>query len=363
MTSSHSFRGLRRFAVLVSAAALLTACSSTPASGGTGPARGAGGTASVACAGSLIKLYEDTLGPAFERATGSSFAGPPCAGSLALASEILSGEISPGVFLSIGAKPIEKLFPAGRARFALAIASDPLVIAYSPKSRYYQQLNAIRTGEKPLGDLFGLLASAGFRLGRTDPTQDPQGFFFILMTKLAQTELHLPAGEAARALGITTSSPYGSSSQMLDESALPTDIAEGVVDAGSAFLSEAKQFGLDYITLPATLDFASPSQERLYSSVSLVIAGSAERGEVISLDAGLVSPTAGSRPAASDEAADRSFVAFLLSPAGRAILRRAGYSLTAPVLHLAPGVRSAARALPAEVLSLFRTLKGSIAPT
>lgn len=180
------------------------------------------------------------------------------------------------------------------------------------------------------------------------------------MTKLAQTELHLPAGEAARALGITASSPYGSKSQMLDESALPTDITEGVVDAGSAFLSEVKQFGLDYITLPATLDFASPADARLYSSVSLGVSGSTERGGIISLDACLVSPPAGSRPAASDEAADRSFVAFLLSPTGRAILRRAGYSLTAPVLHLAPGVPSAARALPAEVLSLFSSLKGSI---
>lgn len=176
MTSSRIAAGIRPLAVLVSAAALLTACSSTPASGGTGPAAGAHGTASVACAGSLVKLYEDTLGPAFEKATGDSFGGPPCAGSLALASEILSGEISPGVFLSIGAKPIAKLFPAGRARFALAIASDPLVIGYSPKSRYYDQLNAIRNGTKPLADLFALFASAGFRLGRTDPTQDPQGF-------------------------------------------------------------------------------------------------------------------------------------------------------------------------------------------
>lgn len=357
-----------KLAVLVAFATVATACgTSSPGAAGTGSSstsRTAGsaahGTASVACAGSLLKLYEDTLGPSFKQASGDSFGGPPCAGSTALASEILSDEISPGVFLSVGAKAIKKLFPAGRAKFAMAVASDPLVVGYSPNSRYYAQLNDIRSGAKPLSDLFTLFTTPGFRLGRTDPTQDPQGAFFILMAKLAQGVLHLPPGQAAQALGITATSPYGSKSQILAETALPTDIASGVVDAGSEYLPQAKQFGLDYITLPPTLDFGTPSESSLYSTVTLSLPSGSQSGEVIYLDIALVSPKSGTSFSSADEAADRAFVAFMLDQ-GRPVLAGAGYRLTPPVLHLAPGVSAASDALPSSVLSLYDSLGGSIA--
>jgi len=351
----------RAGAALACVAALLAGCSSAASTETTSSAGSPAvhGTAQVACAGSLLKLYEDTLGPAFKAATGDSFGGPPCAGSLALASEILAGEISPGVFLSIGAKAIKELFPARRASFALAVAADPLVVAYSPKSRYFSQLNAIRAGRKPLADLFKLFDTPGFRLGRTDPTQDPQGIFFILMCELAQRVLHLPAGEVLAALGLTKSSPSGSTAQMLSEDALPADIAEGVVDAGSDYLPEAKQFGLDYITLPPSLDFASPSESALYSTVSLDLAGKVQAGEVITLDVGLVEPNGSPTLSTSDRTADDAFVAYVLS-GGRSILRRAGYRLIPPVLHLAAGTSGPAAALPAAVLSRYDALGGTV---
>lgn len=345
---------------LVAGLATPATASSAPAHrASTGRPHSALGTASVACAGSLLRLYEDTLGPAFEAATGHSFGGPPCAGSLALAQEILSNEISPGVFLSIGAKAIKELFPARRARFAMAIAADPLVIGYSKHSRYYSKLNEIRTGKKPLSSLFSLFTTPGFRLGRTDPTQDPQGIFFILFAELAQKVLHLPSGEADRALGITSSSPYGSAGQIYDETALPEEIATGSVDAGSEYLPEAKQYGLDYITLPPTLDFASPKELKLYSSVSLDVSGSLQQGEVIDVNVGLVSPAKGMTVASADEAADRSFVSFLLGTKARSILHRVGYSLVPPVIHLAPGA-TARRALPPAVYKLYRARGGTV---
>lgn len=360
MCRAHRGR-LRRLTALLAAGLLLAACSSTTSSDTSstldGPAS-AHGTASVACAGSLLKLYKDALGPAFAKATGDGFGGPLCAGSLALASEIRSGEIAPGAFVSVGAAAIKELFPSW-AKFVLAFASDPLVVAYSPHSRYYAQLNAIRSGKEPLSDLFRLFMTPGFRLGRTDPTQDPQGTFFILMSKLAQTQLHLPPGEAAKALGVTPSSPYGAKSQIFDEDALPTDIASGLVDAGSEYLPEAKQYGLDYISLPPDLDFGSPSDLAAYATVSLPVNGVVQKGELITLDVGLVSPKDATTSIA-DEAADESFVAFLLSPAGRAVLRSAGYRLIRPVLQLAPGVSDAAAVVPTAILSRYRSLGGTV---
>ncbi|MGD0082019.1 MAG: substrate-binding domain-containing protein [Acidimicrobiales bacterium] len=353
----HNRHVVGAICALAIACAACGSSSSTPttaAPGSTTPH----GTADVAYAGSLVKLYNDTLGPAFQKATGDHFGGPPGAGSLALAQEILSGEISPGVFLSVGAKAIKELWPS-HAKFALALATDPLVVAYSPKSRYFTQLNAIRSGAKPLSSLFTLLDTSGFRLGRTDPTQDPQGEFFLLMMQLAQRELNLPAGLTTKILGITKSSPYGSSSQMLDEDALPVDIQTGVVDAGSDYLPEAQQYGLDYITLPAGLDFADPADLSTYATASISVAGEAVTGELINLDVTLVAPAKGKSVSAVDATADQAFVAYLLSAGGRAVLAKAGYTLVPPVLKLTTGATKS-QALPTSVLSLFNALHGTI---
>jgi molybdate/tungstate transport system substrate-binding protein len=280
---------------------------------------------------------------------------------MTLAQEILSKEISPGAFVAVGTGAIMTLFP-DRAKFAIAIASDPLVVAYSSKSRYFSQLNAIRSGSKPLSSLFSLFATSGFRLGRTDPSQDPQGEFFILMTKLAQIQLHLPAGQAASDLGISAAHPYGSPSQEVSEDALPVDISTGVFDAGSEYLPEAKQYGLDYITLPAGINFSDPADLSTYEGVSLDVYGTGiQAGELINLDLTLVNPASGtSAPSAADKAADQAFLVYLLSSGGRQVLATAGYTLIPPRLTLAPGVSSASVALPASVLSAFNKLGGSI---
>jgi molybdate/tungstate transport system substrate-binding protein len=352
-------RYLVRAAAAVAALSLAaTSCSSSSSTGTTTPSSGAlHGTAAVAYAGSLVKLYNDTLGPAFAKATGDHFGGPPGAGSTALAQEILSDEISPGVFMAVGSKPIQLLWPA-RSKFALSLGTDPLVVAFSSKSLYAKQLSEIASGKLPLKNLYGLLATPGFRLGRTDPSQDPQGAFFILMMKLAQAQLSLAAGEADKALGITSSAPFGSKSQILDETALPTDISTGVVDAGSEYLSQALQYHLDYIALPADLNFATPADTSIYATVSIPVAGTPFQGKLISLEVTLVSPPKGQSVTAANQAADDAFVAFLLSTAGRSILSSSGYKLGTPTIELAAGSSSASEVLPAAILAPFEALKG-----
>jgi hypothetical protein len=171
--------------------------------------------------------------------------------------------------------------------------------------------------------------------------------------------LPLYKGEAEKALGITKTSPYGSKSQIYDETALPTDIATGIVDAGSEYLPEAEQYGLDYISLPPTLSFASPAEAKLYATVSLKVSGSVQPGEVIYLNDTLVLPAQGTSFSPADETADRAFVAFMLQPKARSVLARVGYSLHRPLVVLAPGV-TLARALPPAILNLFKSLGGRV---
>lgn len=338
--------------------ALVAAACSSSSSGSTTTGT-VHGTADVGYAGSLVTLVETTLQPAFEHATGDSFIGKG-EGSTALAQSILDHELDPGAFVSVGAKAITLLWPT-RSRFALVLGTDPLVVAYSEKSRYYSELHAISDGAKPLTDLFTLLEQPGFRLGRTDPNLDPQGGYFELMFQLAERELHLPSTTAATILGTSASNAVGSPGQIFDETVLPTDLATGNVDAGSAYLTEAREDHLDYITLPPALDFADPADLSLYETVSLPLTGGATfQGDLITLDCTLVSPPRGESRPAADTAADEAFLSFLLSETGEKDLSAVGYELHPPALELAPGFSRASQVLPPRLLAAYEGNGGNI---
>jgi molybdate/tungstate transport system substrate-binding protein len=342
---------------LLAAVALgAAACSST--STPTDSKIGLHGTATVDYAGSLTGLVQTSLQPTFTRSTHDPFVGKG-EGSTDIAHGILDHELAPGAFVSVGRKAIKLLWPE-RSHFVLTLGTDPLVVAYSSKSRFATQLDQIRTGRKPLGALFGLMETSGFRLARTSPLADPQGAYFILMFELAEKVLHLPAGTAAKILGTTSSNDIGSSSQIVDEDALPTDIASGTFDAGSDYLTEAKQFHLEYITLPNTLDFADPSELSLYSTVTLNLSTGPFPGDLITLNETYVLPPPGTTRDAPDTTADETFLSFLLSTKGQSLLKKAGYVLQPPVVELAPGFHSAKAALPTPVFNGFERLRGTV---
>ena len=61
----------------------------------------------------------------------------------------------------------------------------------------------------------------------------------------------------------------------------------------------------------------------------------------------------------ADQAADDAFVAWTVSPAGRAQLRKGGYPLTPPVYIGATSADTAAATLPSDVLSAFTASGGT----
>ncbi len=351
---SISRRHLRYRSIALAAVISLAGSSyGVSTSGATTAGSPAHGTASVAYAGSLQLLASSVLGPKFEAATGDKFQGRG-AGSTALAQEILSGEISPGVFMSVGKKAIKLLWPK-RSLFAIQIATDPLVVAYNPKGKYAAQFAAIAAHKQPLSSLFSLLGTPGLRLGRTDPNADPQGVFFILMMELAQKTLGLSFDPAVTAIGVGPSAPFGKTSQIVDEVALVSDLQAGEFDASSAYLSQAVQDRLPYIALPASLNFSDPAQDAHYATVSLTLTNKAvDQGELITLNETLVLPAgSATKPSAGDLAADDAFATFVLSPAGRADLKNGGYDLTGPVFFGATAAVTPSTALPKDVRSAF----------
>ncbi len=306
-------------------------CGSSDGSGNSGSGGGGGnakpsGTANVAYAASLTYLNEQVFGPAFAKATGFTYqgtAGP----SDGLSAEIAAKTIFPNVFITVGGKSIESLGPKFTKWF-IQYASTSIVVAYNPNSKYGPRFDAIASGKKPVSDLFKIMERPGFQLGRTDPNADPQGRAFIFMLELAQMKYHLPKDTVTKILGGPLAS--AKSTQIFEEAALDSRLQAGQVDAASAYLSQAKQLHLHYISLPPDINLGDASFADNYAKASITITDSSGKdtktGSPLTLDITTIS-------GAKDAAAGNAFVAYVLSPAGRSLYaKQGGYTLLKPTL-------------------------------
>lgn len=173
--------------VRILAAALLAAAAA--GCGGGGHAGAA--TAHVLYAGSLVNLMERRIGPAFVKATGEGYQGYG-ADSQSVANAI-KDHVKPGdVF--IAANPAVDATLAGPhnggwVSWYATFASAPLVLGYSPGSRFAASLQS-----RPWYDV---LEQPGIRIGITDPTLDPKGKLTAEALTAAQQRYRLPNGFAA----------------------------------------------------------------------------------------------------------------------------------------------------------------------
>jgi molybdate/tungstate transport system substrate-binding protein len=293
--------------------------SSSSSASASASASPASGTAKVAYAASLAFLNEKIVGPAFATATGLKYSGT-AGPSDGLESEIASKEITPDAFEAVGGDNITPLFPKF-TQWYVQYATTSIVLAYNPKSKYASQLKAIANGSKPIKDLFPLLETSGFKLGRTDPNTDPQGRAFIYMLELAQKKYHLPSDTVTKIIG----SPIASakSSQIFAEASLESTLQSGQLDASSAYLAQAKQLHLSYITLPSAINLGDAADATAYHNASITITGNVTKhGSPLTVDI----------TAINNSANGDKFVAYVLSPAGLALHKQGGYTLLKPTL-------------------------------
>jgi len=132
-------------------------------------------------AASLIKTFEQTLGPSFEKKTGYTYVGE-ARGSVQIANMIIDGQRRPDIFVSAGTIPIMKLLNQQQqqrpfAQWLVKFALAEMVIAYSPTSRYHLDLEKAKSGQIPW---YQVLSQPGFKFGRTDPDLDPT---YTIMTR------------------------------------------------------------------------------------------------------------------------------------------------------------------------------------
>lgn len=248
----QSLHGRRRLGALLVAASLalpLAAAQAAP-------------VLRVAYAGSMGVVMDRVIGPAFAKANHVAFQGIG-QGAYGLARQIAGKLLAADVFVSITPGPIAILDQAGRIGPALPVASTQMVITYSPKSRFADQLAAAAAGRTPW---YEVLQTPGLRFGRTDPAVDPQGQNIIFTLLLAQEFYHQP-GLATKILG-----GYQNPRQIFAEPSLLSRLEAGQIDAASGYLSAALSHHLPVIRLPDQINLSDPNQMTLwYKTVQFAI--------------------------------------------------------------------------------------------
>ena len=278
----------------------------------------------VMYAASLLKTFENSLGPSFEKKTGYTYTGEG-RGSVQVANMIIDGQRKPDLFVSAGTIPIMKLMnntdnngaKAPLAQWLVKFASAEMVIAYSPtSSRFYNELEKARIGQIPW---YQVLSEPGFKFGRTDPELDPKGYYMVIAAKLANI-YYKDKDIKQRILGQDRNPK-----QIFPEETLTTTLETGQLDAIAAYKHEAIAKGLSYISLPPQINLANPTYSDLYKKASYTLdTGQTVYGELIYFSVTIPEMTVNNLNGAI------SFVRFLLSTDGEHILQSQGLNYIKP---------------------------------
>jgi molybdate/tungstate transport system substrate-binding protein len=205
------------------------------------------------------------------------------------------------------------------ADWLVKFASAEVVIAYSPTSSFYSDLEKARIGEIPW---YKVLSKQGFKFGRTDPELDPKGYYMIITAKLSNIYYN-DSTIKQRILGEDGRNPK----QIFPEEILKTILEQGQLDAVAAYKHEAIARGLPYITLPSEINLADPMFADFYRRAFYTLGtGQKVFGEPIYFSVTI--PQTAKNP---DGAV--SFVSFLLSTKSENILESQGLNYIEPVIE------------------------------
>lgn len=213
-----------------------TPASTTPAST-TPPSTAAAkhsGDVDVFSAGSLKTLIQGKVASEFKAATGYTLV-DNSAGSSDLAADIKDKVSVADVFIS--ASPTVNTTLEGKANgdwvsWYASFASSPLVIGYYPKSKFATDLRTM--------PWYDVITKPGFRLGRTNPTQDPGGVLAAKALEETAASKNLPA---LKTLATESSDEYV-------ENPEEADILTGQLDGAFMYKADAISQDSPYVTLP-----------------------------------------------------------------------------------------------------------------
>ncbi|SFM97808.1 molybdate/tungstate transport system substrate-binding protein [Izhakiella capsodis] len=271
----------------------------------------------VTYAGSMGKVMDEGLGPAFSKAENAEYQGQG-QGAYGMARLLADHKIAADVFVSITPGPMEILKKARLIDEAVPVASTSMVIAYSPKGKYAAQFT--QASQEKNGSWLNLLAKKDIYFGRTDPYVDPKGQNIIFSLMLAEKYYKMP-GIADKILG-SLQNPQ----QTNQEGGLLARLESGQVDAAAAYESEVRSAHLPFIALPDEINLSNPAMaKKWYNTVSFAIKNSKGQNVIVHSQP-LVFYAAVLKNAPDGVRQGKNFVAFMQSAEGQKVFKEFGYA-------------------------------------
>jgi molybdate/tungstate transport system substrate-binding protein len=254
----------------------------------------------VFSAGSLDTLMTKTVGPAFHKATGYTLV-DTSNGSSTLAANIKNKVAVADVFVSASPAVDATLEGAKNGNWVswyADFASSPEVLGYYPKSKFAKDLQTM--------PWYKVIIMPGFRLGRTNPTQDPGGVLAVKALDETAAKQHLPA---LKTLATETSDEYVENTE-------EADIQSGQLDASFMYEADANSQGSPFVKLTGV---------NLAGDYTITLVKNAPH-----------------------MAAAEAFIKFLLGPTGRAEMKADHFGIVSPPTVSGHGV-------PSGLTSLFKS--------
>ena len=198
-------------------------------------------------------------------------------------------------------KVIDKLLIPDFADWNIRFASNQLVLCYTDKSKYADQVNA--------DNWYDIIRKKEVSWGHSDPDLDPCGYRALMVIQLAEKFYQKPGLNDA----ILANRPQANVRPKAEE--LVTMLQAGDMDYAWEYLSVAVQHGLKYIILPDNINLGDYTRDDYYSQASVKVAGKAPgtfmeiKGDSCTYGVTLI------KNAPNPEAAI-AFLKFMLSPDG-----------------------------------------------
>lgn len=192
-------------------------------------------------------------------------------------------------------------------RWWVAFARNELVLAYLPRSRYADQINA--------ANWMRILQRPGVESGYADPKADPEGYNTLLAWKLAERYYHQPGLYQKLKAAVPAANLRAHSVALL---AL---LESGELDYVWEYRSVAEQHHLKYVELPRQINLGDPGLAADYAQVSVTLPGR-HPGETVKVHGSPIVYAATIPTTARQKAGGLAFLERLVSPAGQAVLRR-----------------------------------------
>jgi len=221
------------------------------------------------------------------------------------------------------------------AEFNIAFASNKMVLAYTDKSRYADEINS--------ENWFKILIREDVKYGFSNPNDDPCGYRSPIVLALAEKYYGL---DLLKELVIDKSNIIVKKSDGEYHIYIPKDFApksgsklvirsksvdlialleSGAIDYAFEYKSVAVQHGLKYVELPPQIDLSNPRFDEEYEKVHIYLFyGTDKQKEVVgkSIVYGLTIPKC-----AENRDLAIKFINLLLSDVGREVFRKNGQSL------------------------------------